>query len=304
VEGLGTFDIRTAQERHMQQVLQQKLLSEARDELQDGPNHEDVPGDDEERACTPIRHSRFLPFGVMLCNSIIGHMRRAEPAIRQLKSLLPSPAELQAHGYAPYDRLGFDIDIHDLVEIFGLADNDFRFCFFVKHHRWFFACHEHFNRVDEVMRLPADLPAETLMRAQPRRILDIALQIRQQRRGAGCSVQIDWVQLLPEKRCASGRKLVPLRSSIEFEEVGRALRNCAADLVDDVQRRECLLVKLSDKDGVPLALGRFNKTRWVEISGKSNSNVCTDVRADFEEFTEDLRHWWAQHVAERHNGQG
>merc|ERR1712012_1504308 len=111
-------------------------------------------------------------------------MRRAEPAIRQLESLLPSPAELQAHGYAPYDSLGPDIDIDDLVKIFGLTEEDVRFRFFVKHHMWFFACHEQFNRLDEVMRLPADLPEEMLMRAQPRRILNVALQMCQQLRGA------------------------------------------------------------------------------------------------------------------------
>jgi len=297
VKGLGTFDIRAAQERHMQQVVHSKLLSEAFKQVV----QEDV---DEEPACTP--HFRDVISAVLEKSmmSMMDHMCQAEPGLRQLESLLPSPAELQAHGYAPYDHLGLDIAIHDLVEIFGLAENDFRFRFFVQHHKWFFACHEHFNRVDEVMRLPADLPAELLMRAQPRRILDAGLQIRQQRRGVGCFIQIDWLQQLPDKQCASGRKLVPLRSSNEFEEVGRALQNCAADLIDDVQHRECLLVKLLDKNGVPLALGRFQKTRWVEMSGKRNSNVGMDFRADFEEWNTDLRDWWAQHVGEHHNARG
>lgn len=220
------------------------------------------------------------------------------------KEAIPSPASLQAIGYAPRlfptapDEFAWMDDeffpLTQMRDLFRLNANDFRFRYFVRHHRWF-NDDIHINRLDEVLQLPDrddELPPGLSLDIGPRRMLDALQDTRREQ--VQPFVRFEWLLSLSERKCSLG-VLVPLRDSHDVLRVGKELRNCAADYICQVQQQRCVLVVLREQvNGKTLALGEFDGRRFKQLVESCNLSASKDVRECFDDYLPDIRMWWKQ----------
>ena len=239
-----------------------------------------------------------------------------------LHALLPSPFELQAAAYLPLfagtrsASVEADARVTELLACAASAQlqgsgagSEFAPRYLIRFRDHFNGDARWANRLDELSapgsvhlaerpelrRIPgaAALPPPALFgRLDALRAAALAGQPRPP------NVPFWWLESAPSPAMGR-RRLRVLACSDEVHEVGAALRNCAADYVDAVRARRCVLAALHDGEADPqcarpLGLGELDPadpSRWRQLSGPRNAGLPEETRAACEQGRRELAAW-------------
>lgn len=215
-------------------------------------------------------------------------------AVWYVLKLLPSDTGIMMYDEREYDTYVEDDAVEALFGLFKLQRTDFRFRYFVRHHKVF-------NndllraRLDELLELPAaegDLPLGCGLNTPPLRLLDAMLEHRWQNKIA--FVHFAWLDNLPDIETSLG-VLCPVRDSYALVHISKEMRNCADIYVEDVRERQCLLMSLVKPGTKPVALGEFRGRGWKQLVGFANAPVPEDVENIYNASLPTLQSWWQKH---------